>query len=128
MQRGQIYNRARATQVRDFTGLRWNNITPTDVDGLIDFQNNAFVLFELKRKGTEIPFGQELAIERVAALMNTQKPTIAFLAEHEDDGATIFAAGAVVVSYFWEGTWWDDGRGLTLKESIDSFLAKRRIA
>lgn len=126
MERGQIFNRTRATQVRDFTGLRWGNITPTDVDGLIDFQNSVFVLFELKRAGAEMPYGQELAIERTAALMNKQKPTIAFLAEHQDDGPSIFAANAIVTSYFWDGGWWDDGRGLSLKVAIDSFLEKHR--
>lgn len=123
---GQIHFKDRARQLRDFTGLRWGSITPTDIDGLIDFQNKAFVLFELKREGAEMPYGQELAIERTAILMNKQKPTIAFLAEHRDDGEFIRAANAIVVSYFWNGDWWMDDREITLKQAIDNFLEKYR--
>ena len=49
--RGKIGNRRRALQIRDFTGLRWGNITPTDIDALIDFGDKVFVFIEVKKKG-----------------------------------------------------------------------------
>jgi hypothetical protein len=124
--RGQVVNKARYLQVRDFSGLRWNNITPTDIDGLIDFQDRLFVFFELKRKGNAIPRGQEMAIERVVREMGKGKPTIAFVAEHEDDGETIHVAEANVVSYYWKGQWYEMELQETLKHAIDGFIEKNK--
>jgi len=44
--RGTIRNATSALQLRDYSGLCWDRITPTDIDGLIDFGGRAFVLFE----------------------------------------------------------------------------------
>jgi len=30
--RGKVYNPGRAGQLKDFSGLRWGSMTPTDVD------------------------------------------------------------------------------------------------
>ena len=35
--RGATTYKERAKQGRDFTGLRYGNITPTDIDGLIEY-------------------------------------------------------------------------------------------
>jgi len=40
--RGKIEHRDRARQIRDFSNLRYGNITPTDIDGLIEYQNKCF--------------------------------------------------------------------------------------
>ena len=63
--RGKIQYRERAAQIRDFSKLRWGNITPTDIDAFIDFGNRVFVIIEAKLDGVELPRGQEIALERL---------------------------------------------------------------
>ena len=46
-ERGVIHNRERGAQIRDYSGLRFGNITPTDIDGFMDFGGRVFVVFEL---------------------------------------------------------------------------------
>lgn len=47
-QRGIIRHRRRRLQVNDFSVLRYGRITPTDIDGFLDFGGRAFVFIELK--------------------------------------------------------------------------------
>jgi hypothetical protein len=37
-----INSREQIKIVNDFSGLRFGSISPTDIDGMIDFQNKAF--------------------------------------------------------------------------------------
>ena len=46
-ERGVITNRARARQIRDFSGLQIGTITPTDLDGLIEFHDECFIFCEI---------------------------------------------------------------------------------
>ena len=64
--RGKIYNRKRATQILSFENLVLHrNITPTDIDGFIDFKGNAFVYMDAKLYGIELSIGQRIAYENV---------------------------------------------------------------
>ena len=45
-ERGVIRNRQFAQQLRDFSGLRFGKITPTDIDGFMDFGDRLFVVLE----------------------------------------------------------------------------------
>jgi len=66
MERGAIRNKKKASILCDFTGLQYGKITPTDLDGFIDFGNKIFVLIECKEDEAKMPPGQELALERLA--------------------------------------------------------------
>lgn len=57
-----IRNRFRAKQLIDFGGLQYEQITPTDIDGLIEYRNIAYIIYEFKYADAEMPFGQRLAI------------------------------------------------------------------
>ena len=50
--------RERAKQIIDFTGLQWDTITPTDIDGLIEYKNKAMVFMEFKHNDAQMPKGQ----------------------------------------------------------------------
>jgi len=63
--RGKIRNRERAKQLKDFSGLRFRNITPTDIDGFFEFCDILFVFFEAKRSGVDLPYGQKLGLTRI---------------------------------------------------------------
>lgn len=120
MERGEIRNKDFAKQLNNFKGLRWGNITPTDIDGFIEYHGKGFIIFELKYKGTELPYGQRLALERECD--DHKKPTLLIIASHEclvpDD---VNAADATVVEYRYDKRWFRDS-GRSLKQVIDSFI------
>ena len=64
--RGDIIHRERAKQIISFSRLiRHRNITPTDIDGFIDYNGNAFIYMDAKLEGKEIDFGQKKAFENL---------------------------------------------------------------
>jgi hypothetical protein len=122
--RGVIKNREYATRVRDFSGLRFGKITPTDIDGLIDFKDKAFVLLETKYIGGQMPLGQRLAIERLADIIEeTGRKSIALVAEYDNNAGDIDCAKAVVIEYRFRGQWITPRVPLNVKDAIDRFLS-----
>lgn len=123
-ERGKIKNRMRAQQIRDFSGLQFGKITPTDIDGLIDFGNVGFVLIETKLTNAEFPYGQRLAVERVVDnLAFANKDAIGIVAEHdttpEED---IDVANCRVIEYRHNNSWLTPRNPHTVREFIDNFL------
>jgi glycerophosphoryl diester phosphodiesterase len=102
--RGVIRNREYGTQVRDFSGLRFGKITPTDIDGLIEYQNKGYVFIETKYKDAKLPRGQELALERLCDDLQNTKPTLLIIASHETEG-DIDVAETIVARYRFKGEW-----------------------
>ena len=128
-ERGTIRNRESAAQIRDFSGLRWGTITPTDIDGAVEFQDKAYVLFELKYGESTVPYGQRLAIERMCRdLHKAGKPVLGMIARHNTNPSDdIRAADADVVEVWvdWGSgpvQWRRPNKQLTVKEAIDIFL------
>lgn len=121
-ERGAIYNRDRAAQLRDFTSLRWRNITPTDIDAFVDFGGKAFVVIETKRKGNALPNGQRLAIERlIDALSVSGAAAIALIAEHEAE-EDIDVSKCTVVEYRFKGRWRKPRSVSEVQEALRIFL------
>lgn len=118
MDRGVIRNRQFATQIRDFSTLRIGTITPTDVDGLIEYRNKCFILIETKHGNSELPRGQELALERLCDSMN--KPTMLIVASHNTDG-DIDVGGCVVTKYRYAKVW-HKPKWITVTEMCKSFI------
>ncbi len=119
--RGQIKHRALSRRIKDFTGLRYGAITPTDIDGFIDFGGRAFVLFEFKYPGTdELPYGQRLALERaVDAWEAAGKPSLLIVAWHDMQG-DIDAANCMVYQTYFRDDWKSDCHR-TVKQVTDEF-------
>lgn len=120
---GTITNRDRAKQIRDFSGLQYaGKITPTDIDGMIDFGNKAFVFFELKFGNTPLHYGQRLALERLVDNILPPKHAIAFIGKHNDDVCfDIDVAKCWAVEYRTSGKWKELSH-ITIKEAVDKFL------
>ena len=120
VERGDMRNRDK--QIISYRDLRWGKITPTDLDGFIDFGNKAFIYLEYKYKDTKIPFGQELALTRQVDAVS--KPCILIHASHEHPPEEdIDGANAKVVRVYYKGKWYDS-KSRTVKEAIDRFLEK----
>ncbi len=115
--RGEIYNLSRAAQLIDFSGLRFGNITPTDIDGLIDFGNAVFVFLEYKRGDNKMPGGQRLALQRLAD--RKDKPTFVLVGRHENASGYINGAAAILTEYYFNGRWRPARGRMTIKECCD---------
>jgi len=63
-ERGTIRNLTYTRQRADFRGLRFGTITPTDVDGSIEFEGRCCIFMETKHGDADLPTGQRLWLER----------------------------------------------------------------
>lgn len=80
--RGQIQYRQRAKQLVTFEGIQYGNITPTDVDFLIEFRNHCVIWAEFKHiNAAPIQTGQKWALEDLVD--NSMKPALAIVALHD---------------------------------------------
>ena len=123
--RGYIQNKERAKQLIEFTGMKYGNATPTDIDGFIERYNEAFVFFEIKHRCVnEVPTGQRMALTRlVDNLAIAGKKAVLFVAKHdiEDAGEDVIAADTEVTDIYYNGIW-HKYAGKTLKQMTDRFM------
>lgn len=119
--RGEIQNRQRAQQLRDFSGMRYGNITPTDIDGFIDFGNKVFVFIETKYGDAEFPYGQRLALERLCdASHNGGVASWAIVTRHDTPVENdIDLANTRVCEFRERGQWHTVSTAPTCKEFVD---------
>lgn len=60
-----INDRDKIKQVIDFTGVQNGNMHPSDIDAVLEFDDQILILIEVKFKGSPIPTGQRLLLERI---------------------------------------------------------------
>lgn len=104
MSRGEILHRNRIKQIIEFSGMRWGNITPTDIDGVIEYHNIGWVWIEVKGANIAVPRGQKLAMERfVVDVSNGNKQGVAIVSTHHENDANknILLSKCDVSEYFW---------------------------
>ena len=122
--RGKIQFRERKKQIIDFSGLKYDNITPSDIDGYIEYRNIASILYEFKYKNAELSDGQLKSLIR-----NTDKvakcgcDAVLFICRHEvdDPNEDVDAASTPVDEYYYNKTWYP-ANGRTAKEMTDAFM------
>ena len=113
-------------QLISFDGLRYDNGTPTDVDGLFEWRNRAFIFYEFNMRGVEMPEGQRKALERVVdALSAANKSAVLFLCLHdvENPNDDVVAADSVVDKVYYKGKW-RDGHLWPVKYWTNSFMER----
>lgn len=122
--RGQIQYHNRIKQVIDFTGLRIGTITPTDIDGYVDYHNKAAIVFEYKHKSATLSEGQRIALERIINnFQRAGKIAALFLCRHnQPPWEDIKGADAIVERIYFQGHWYP-GKGLTAKQQEEKFIA-----
>lgn len=124
--RGVIQHRNRRKQIVDFSGLRFGNITPTDCDGLIEYQNKAYIFFELKYRDAKVSHGQLLAFTRIVDdLIKAGKNAVLVIAEHSVDAVAqdIDAATCVVRHYYINQLCHSPKENYLLKDFIQDFIS-----
>jgi hypothetical protein len=122
---GRIYHPARARQLNSFTGLKFGTITPTDLDGLIDYHNERFAFLELKLRDAPVSDAQATAIIRVVdAIVAGKKRAAFFVAEHCEDDPTVDvpADRCLIRCVYIHQMWHQPPTELTLRAGLDCFL------
>jgi hypothetical protein len=123
MRRGEIGNRGKAKQLRDFSGLVFGKITPTDVDALIEYHGICYVIIEAKTGTAKMPFGQRLALERICDDLQKSKPTILILATHDTpEDEDVDYSSMIVLEYRYEGVWKTTKTAKTTRKLIEEFF------
>jgi hypothetical protein len=106
--RGAIRHLDRYKQLISYAGLeRHRHITPTDIDGLIDYNGNAFLLLECKLEGKEIDYGQKRAIENIiGSFVESGRKACCLVFRHNSQTDEIIDAKNCIVSdVYYEGKW-----------------------
>lgn len=129
VKRGVIENRERAKQIRDFSKLRWGNITPTDGDCAVEFRDKLTIYVELKLINKTIPPGQKLFLERQNDdIEKSGKPCYTLIAEHnipiDED---IDVAECIVIKYRTKKEWKKASGNKNVKQVIDYLLNLHHI-
>ena len=123
----RINNPDRMKQLIDFKGLEVDGyIYPTDIDGLLEYKDSEYVIFEVKYGNAEVPFGQKLAIQRmVDGFTKIGKRAVAFVCEHtvRDTDKPVVAAWCKVreIYYGGEKQWRAPDADITVREAVNSF-------
>lgn len=123
--RGKIHHRERAKQLRDFSGIRYKNITPTDLDFAIEYHDGKRILGELKYGDVELPQGQRWLMERfVNDFIKAGKPSIAFVGKHyvSDSSQDIDVANCIVDEVYYNMAWKKSNTNCTVKALCDWFI------
>ncbi len=124
--RGVIRNREFARQIKDFSGLKFGQITPTDIDGFMDFGDRLFVVIEGKYAGSMLKTGQRLALERLvdACHCPPRRIAVAIVVDHFDDAeADVNYAACTVRSMRWNGKWVAPLEcGITCRRAVERLL------
>jgi hypothetical protein len=122
--RGDIYYLERYKQLIDYSAIRYGYITPTDIDGAIEYKDNCWVFYEFKHKSApKMSEGQRLAFERLTK--DIQKPSLYLFAYHDKPPQEkINASGLPVVCYLFNGEWGIPKKPISVKEATDKFLEK----
>lgn len=114
----------RAHQCIRFEGLRFGNISPTDIDGMLE-HNGTYIIYEWKLTDKKMPRGQELALTRlVDDLTRARRHAVLFLCSHDqlNPAEDVEGAEAIVTRVYFSGHW-HAGTGRTVKEMTRRFLA-----
>jgi hypothetical protein len=123
MERGKARNKDHTTQERDYSGLRFGNITPTDLDGMIEYHNIGYVYLEYKFQDADLPHGQALALERQCDDMSKVKPVLGIIASHTNlPEEPIDGANAIVSRFRFNHKWTMPMTTTTTKELVGRFL------
>jgi hypothetical protein len=105
----------------DFTGVQNGAMHPTDIDCVLEFNNDILILMEVKQWGKEIPLGQRLLLERLCDAWRTPRSTVLKVDYKKENVGeyTIDLHECFVTKYYYEGQWSDTKTPVKLIEFIN---------
>lgn len=104
-----IRNHREVVKSIDFTGVQNGKIHPTDIDCVLEFDNDILILIETKKSGNTIPTGQKILLERLIDSWHTNHG-IAIKVEYTDE---VIGAESIplhrcnVTKYYINKNWYD---------------------
>ena len=114
-----IRNSNQTKQGLDFTGVENGKIHPTDIDAVLEFDNKALILIEAKKKGSKIPLGQRLLLERLCDSWHTKKSIVLYATHtYGDDTRDIPLSECVIDACYYKGVW-RSIKSKALKETLN---------
>lgn len=121
---GKVLNRERHSQCLDASGLEREGMTPTDVDGVLDYHGRAWLIIEIKYNSEPIPVGQQICFDRMAKAFSKTAPTLFIIADHyiEDTKQDVMVDQAAVREWSTGGRWTACEEQITVGELTDRFL------
>jgi hypothetical protein len=125
--KGIINNKERSLQVKKYDGLTYGAVTPSDIDGFVEFKGKLIIFWELKLRDTKLPNGQKWGLERMCDTMEKGGiPTYLLVVRHEveDTSQDIDVATCRVSDVRHKGQWKVPGLEMNLKQVIDLLRAK----
>lgn len=122
--RGKIQDPEHAKQLIDFSGIKYGKITPTDIDGNIEYHNKAFIFYEYKYGNAEMPKGQRKALIRLVDRLNESDAEAALLICQHNTKAPemINGAEARVRFIYYRGKWYSENLRRNVRQVSDAFI------
>jgi beta-xylosidase len=122
-----IKNPLRASQVLDFTGILKPPCAPTDIDGLVEWKDKAYVIIECKHGDKDMSLGQKMAIERMTKdFSKAGKRAVAIVVEHNIDNVqqSVMVGEQIVRQVYYDNQkeWREPNYIVTAKEAINNFI------
>lgn len=129
-ERGKIQNRDYAQQIRDFSGLRYGAITPTDIDAFMDFGGKVFIFIESKHGDTPLKTGQRLALERLcdASASDTRRSYLLIVRHHVTALSDVDMSVQAVTDIYFDSQWRPVKTGWNVKRMVDWLLEHEKVA
>lgn len=115
-----IRNSNQVKQAIDFSGVENGKIHPSDIDAVLEFDNEALILIEVKRLNNKIPTGQRLLLERISDSWKTDKSIVLFVThDFKDDAKDIPLSDCSLNSYYYNGSWLNAKKVTSLKTALN---------
>ena len=119
-ERGAIKYEERYKQLISYEGMeRRRLITPTDIDGFIDYNGNAFIMFEGKLIDKSIDYGQKLAFEHLINRLNIPA-CLLFFRHNSKSNEIIIAKDCIVYEIYFKKEWTKHGN-VTVLQCVEQF-------
>lgn len=89
-----------------------------DLDAFMEFNNKLYIFIETKYLDAQMPFGQQLALERLCDMCyETGKQSFVFLTSHADHDE-IDLGNSLVSKYRWKKEWHEPNSRITLHDAV----------
>lgn len=121
-----IRNSKEVVRAIDFTGVENGVIHPSDIDAVLEFDNDILILIEVKKSGVEIPIGQKLLLQRICSSWRTSR-SVVLKVEYEDvydKTENIPLEDCYVTEYFHRYHWSKTKESYSLKNFLN-YLGER---
>ena len=124
-----IRNINQTKQALDFTGIQNGKIHPTDIDAVLEFDDEVLILIEVKRFNNDIPTGQRLVLERICDSWKTKKSIVLLVNVNvPNDIDSIPMVNGFVTKYYINSKWNELKSDNTIKSVLNKLGQKWNIS